>query len=83
MAKLPRNLSGRELAKLLNGYGYEITRKSGSHLRLPSNIMGYEHRITIPDHSYLKISTLNNILKNIAEYLKIPKERLINELFSK
>lgn len=80
MAKLPRNLSGRELAKLLNGYGYEITRKSGSHLRLPSNIMGYEHRITIPDHSYLKIGTLNN---NIAEYLKIPKERLINELFSK
>jgi hypothetical protein len=42
--------------------------------------MGYEHRITIPDHSYLKIGTLNN---NIAEYLKIPKERLINELFSK
>ncbi|WP_028844023.1 type II toxin-antitoxin system HicA family toxin [Pseudothermotoga elfii] len=80
MAKLPRNLSGRELAKLLNGYGYEITRKSGSHLRLSSNIMGYEHRITIPDHSYLKIGTLNN---NIAEYLKIPKERLINELFSK
>jgi len=30
--KLPRDLSGVELAKLLRRYGYEITRQTGSHI---------------------------------------------------
>ena len=32
--KLPRDLSGLELAQLLRTVGYEITRQTGSHLRL-------------------------------------------------
>jgi predicted RNA binding protein YcfA (HicA-like mRNA interferase family) len=82
MSKVPRNISGIELAKLLVKYGYEIQREKGSHLRLNSNYMGYSHKITIPDHEFLKIGTLNNILNNIADYLKVTKEQLIKELFT-
>ncbi len=32
--KLPRDLGGEELAKLLKKYGYEVTRQTGSHMRL-------------------------------------------------
>jgi predicted RNA binding protein YcfA (HicA-like mRNA interferase family) len=32
--KLPRDLSGDELARALRRYGYQITRQSGSHMRL-------------------------------------------------
>ena len=32
--KLPRDLSGVELARALSGIGYRITRQTGSHLRL-------------------------------------------------
>jgi len=32
--KLPRDISGNELAALLQKFGYKITRQSGSHLRL-------------------------------------------------
>lgn len=32
--KLPRDLSGSELAKALGRVGYRIVRQSGSHLRL-------------------------------------------------
>jgi predicted RNA binding protein YcfA (HicA-like mRNA interferase family) len=32
--KLPRDLNGVELAKLLSNYGYSITRQTGSHNRL-------------------------------------------------
>ncbi len=32
--KLPRDISGEELAKLLKKFGYEITRQTGSHIRL-------------------------------------------------
>ena len=83
MPKIPRDISGRELARLLGKYRYRIVRETGSHLRLTSDFMGYSHHITIPDHCPLKVGTLNNILKDIAEYLKIPKEQLIEELFGK
>jgi len=62
-------------------YGYVQTRKTGSHIRLTSNFMGYEHYITIPDHNQIKIGTLNFILNDIANYLTMPKSDLINHLF--
>lgn len=83
MPKIPRDISGKELARALSKYGYTSTRETGSHLRLTSEFMGYKHNITIPDHYTIKIGTLNNILKDVAEYLKISKEQLIDELFRK
>jgi len=32
--KIPRDLSGEELARLLIKFGYQVTRQTGSHLRL-------------------------------------------------
>lgn len=32
--RLPRNISGGELANRLSRYGYTVTRQTGSHLRL-------------------------------------------------
>ena len=81
MPKIPRDISGRELAKLLSRYKYKVVRESGSHIRLVSTHQQTEHKITIPDHQSTKIGTLNNILNDIAEYLKISKQELINELF--
>ncbi len=81
MSKLPRDISGRELSNLLKKFGYEITKKTGSHIRLTSNIMNYPHHITIPDHKFLKTGTLNNVLKDIAMYLKMEKKDLIEKLF--
>jgi predicted RNA binding protein YcfA (HicA-like mRNA interferase family) len=82
MPKIPRDISGRELAKLLGKkFGYQIVREVGSHIRLNSNYAGREHKITIPDHSAIKIGTLNNVLKDISEYLSINKEELLRGLF--
>lgn len=78
--KLPREISGEELAKLLKKYGYEITRQTGSHMRLTTTLQS-EHHITIPAHKYLKIGTLSGILSDIANHFKIDKNNLIRELF--
>ena len=78
--KLPREISGKELAKLLKKYGYEITRQTGSHIRLTSAKKG-EHHITIPAHKHLKIGTLSCILNDIADHFKTDKGDLIKELF--
>lgn len=74
MSKIPRDISGKEVAKMLKKFDYEITR-------LTTNKTGTEHHITIPDHNPLKVGTLNNIIQSISTYLKIPKEKLIKQLF--
>jgi predicted RNA binding protein YcfA (HicA-like mRNA interferase family) len=81
MSKVPRNISGRDLAKLLKKYNYQIVRETGSHLRLISKRQGTEHKITIPDHSPVKIGTLNSILDNVADYLQMTKGEVVAELF--
>jgi predicted RNA binding protein YcfA (HicA-like mRNA interferase family) len=43
--RLPRDISGLELAKKLAELGYEISRQNGSHIRLSTQQNG-EHHIT-------------------------------------
>jgi predicted RNA binding protein YcfA (HicA-like mRNA interferase family) len=45
--KLPRDLSGRDLARALRAYGYAVTRETGTHMRVTTQQNG-EHRVTIP-----------------------------------
>lgn len=78
--KLPRDLGGEELAKLLARYGYQVVRQTGSHMRLASSIKGAEHHVTIPRHKPIRVGTLSNILKEIAAYLEVDHKRLIEEL---
>ena len=81
--RLPRDLSGHDLGKLLRKFGYEVTRQTGSHLRLTSRLRGTEHHITVPAHNSLKVGTLNSILLEVASYLKIDRETLQQEMFGK
>jgi len=53
--KLPRDVGGNDLAALLSRYGYEITRQTGSHLRLTSSAGDGAHNLTIPAHRPLKV----------------------------
>ena len=52
--KLPRDLSGRELAQALQVLGYRVTRQIGSHLRLTTTERR-EHHLTVPDHDSLRL----------------------------
>jgi len=79
--KLPRDVNGEELARLLGKYGYQTTRQTGSHMRLTSLSKGSEHHVTIPRHAPLKVGTMNGILKDAAQYLDIPYLQFIDELF--
>ena len=78
--KLPRDLSGEELAKALERLGYLITRQTGSHLRLTTNHNG-EHHATIPRHTSLRVGTLSSILRDVAEHHELSKDELTDLLF--
>lgn len=78
--RIPRDLSGDDLANALQKYGYQITRQAGSHMRLTTQ-QGGEHHITIPRHNPLRIGTLNAILKDVSNHLKISRDELLTSLF--
>jgi predicted RNA binding protein YcfA (HicA-like mRNA interferase family) len=60
--KLPRDIGGEELARLLAKYGYKITRQTASHMRLSTNYK-------------------SAIISEVAVYLEIEKQALIDRLF--
>jgi len=71
------------LASLLRRYGYEVTRQTGSHLRLTSRLKEREHHISIPRHRTLKVGTLSSIIADVAGYLQIDRQTLVQELFGR
>ncbi|MBX3265526.1 MAG: type II toxin-antitoxin system HicA family toxin [Acidobacteria bacterium] len=77
--KLPRDISGLSLAKALKALGYEITRQSGSHIRLTTAVNG-EHHITIPAHDPIKIGTLAGILSDTARHHELSRDELLRNL---
>ena len=78
--KLPRDVSGDNLAKKLEPLGYQITRQTGSHLRLTRATHERSHHVTIPRRDALRVGTLNGILREVANSLGVSKEELIKRI---
>lgn len=78
--RLPRDVSGRELAKRLESLGYAVSRQKGSHMRLTTKQNG-EHHVTIPAHDPLRVGTLRSILTDVAAHLGVTRDDLAEQLF--
>jgi predicted RNA binding protein YcfA (HicA-like mRNA interferase family) len=78
--KIPRDLSGIDLIKLLKNYEYRVTRQTGSHIRLTTQQHG-EHHLTIPNHDPIKIGTLSAIISEVAAHFNKDKADIMNDLF--
>ena len=70
--RLPRDLSGTDLAQALRALGYRVTRQTGSHLRLTTSEHG-EHHITIPQHKPIRVG--------IAEHFELSRDEVVARLF--
>jgi len=78
--KLPRDLDGADLAKLLCAeYGYRRIHQVGSHIVLETDRPTH-HRLAIPHHKPLRIGTLNAILRSVCEVKGISKEEIVRQL---
>lgn len=76
--RLPRDLSGTDMAKLLRRWGYEVSRQRGSHLRL---IDAGGRPLTLPRHAALRVGTLASILRQVADHQGRSYEFVCDELF--
>jgi predicted RNA binding protein YcfA (HicA-like mRNA interferase family) len=77
---LPRDISGDDLARRLGRLGYAITRQGGSHMRLTVSTPK-QHHVTVPRHSALRLGTLAAILDDVAAFLEITRDALMQRLF--
>ena len=78
--KLPRNISGQELVKILTKLGYEKVQQKGSHIKVTTNTNG-QHHLAIPNHSPIRTGTLNSILRQVSNHFGKTKEEIIDILF--
>lgn len=79
--RLPRDLSGPDLIRLLAKLHYAVTRQAGSHVRLTTLERG-EHHVTVPNHSPLRIGTLASILAAVAAHQGIDRDELLKRLLT-
>ena len=80
--KLPRDLSGTEVARrLARQYGYRVTRSRGSHMTVTLTAGVDRHQVTIPRHHDVRIGTLDAIISDVAAFLGLPKQAVRDALF--
>ncbi len=78
--KLPRDVSGTDLAHALRTFGYRTTRQTGSHLRL-TTLEPTQHHVTIPNEDSLRVGTLAAILSDVARHVGLTRDELVERLF--
>ncbi len=82
--RLPRDMTGAELAVCLSRLGYVQTRQTGSHVRLTCG-SPRQHHVTIPLHDPLhdplRVGTLAAILSDVAEEHGLARDVLLQILF--
>ena len=75
--KIPRDLSGRELAKALcKNWDYRQVHQEGSHIILQTDTPSRQ-RIPVPDHNPVRIGTLNSILRLVAMHKGVDKQDIL------
>jgi predicted RNA binding protein YcfA (HicA-like mRNA interferase family) len=78
--RLPRDLSGDDLARSLASLRYRVTRQTGSHMRLTTEQSG-QHHLTIPRHDPLRVGTLASILQDVAQHFGWTRDEVEEKLF--
>ena len=66
--------------KALPKLGYQVIRKSRSHIRLTTQFHG-EHHVTVLSHDPLRIGTLSAILSAVAAHHGMTRDAVLQRLF--
>jgi predicted RNA binding protein YcfA (HicA-like mRNA interferase family) len=78
--KLPRDLSGAHLVKILcKNFGYRRVHQVGSHIVLETDTPAH-HRLSVPEHDHLRVGTLNAMLGSVAKAKGISKSDILRSL---
>ena len=78
--KLPRDVDGATLARALcRRFGYRIVHQVGSHMILQCETPRHR-RVAIPNHSNLRLGTLNAILRAVEKAVEVERAEILAAL---
>ena len=77
--KLPRDIGGDRLVRVLQDLGYVVVRQKGSHVRLTHPGPPQTH-VVVPMHRQIKVGTLHDILQTVGEQRSLSLQELIGLL---
>ena len=78
--KVPRDLSGAELVKVLcRDWDYRQVHQEGSHLILETETPRHQ-RISVPNHNVLRLGTLNSVLRAVAAHKGVDRQTVLDSL---
>lgn len=78
MSKLPRKVSGQDILKVLQKYGFTIRQGRGSHMGAWKRVGEKTIYLAVPLHKEIRPGLLNAIIAESG----IPREEFIEELKS-
>jgi hypothetical protein len=61
--RIPRDISGADLVKLPQKFGYENTRQTGSHMRLTTQQNGEHERYDSLSQSFTSWHIISNLVR--------------------
>ena len=78
--KVPRDLSGAQLVKVLcRDWGYQQVNQEGSHVILQTASPG-QQRLSIPNHNPVRVGTLNAIIRAVAAHKQVDRQAILDSL---
>ena len=78
--RLPRDLTGREfVSALCRDWGYRKIHQVGSHIIIETD-SPRAHRLSVPDHSPLRLGTLNALLRAVSAHKGVSRDEILATL---
>lgn len=78
--KLPRDLSGEQLIRVLcRRWDYRRSGQVGSHVALETDVPKHQ-RLIVPAHKNLRVGTLNSILRSVATHKGVSKNEILRTI---
>ncbi len=68
MPKL-RVISGKEVVKIFENFGFNVTAQKGSHIKLKRIVSGTEQVLAVPNHKEIDKGTLKAIINQASHYI--------------
>ncbi len=62
-------LSGKDIVKILESFGFSVAGQKGSHIKLKRIVNNIRQTITIPNHQELDKGTTKAIYNQISRYI--------------
>ena len=78
--KVPRDLSGAQLVKVLcRDWGYRMVHQEGSHIILQTDTPTPQ-LLSVPNHNPLRVGTLNSIVRAVSSHIGVERQQLLEAL---